>query len=59
MPSDSENAPNPENLSLEKLSPELMAQVAQALAHPVIPLCPDGKQLGSGVLVEVDGVSGI
>jgi len=59
MSSDSENAPNLENLSLEKLSPELMAQVSQALAYPVIPLCPDGRQLGSGVLVEVDGVSGI
>ena len=57
--SDSQNAPIPENLSLEKLSPELMAQVSEALAYPVIPLCPDGQQLGSGVLVEVDGVSGI
>jgi hypothetical protein len=59
MSSDRQNAPNPENLSLEKLSPELMAQVLEALAYPVIPRCPDGQQLGSGVLVEVDGVSGI
>jgi hypothetical protein len=36
MPLDSEHAPNPENLSLEKLSAELMAQVPQALAYPVI-----------------------
>src|SRR5260221_12205487 len=36
MPLDSEHRPNPENLSLEKLSPELMAQVPQALAYPVI-----------------------
>jgi hypothetical protein len=59
MSSDLQNAPNPENLSLEKLSPELMAQVSEALAYPVVPLCPNGQQLGSGVLVEVDGVSGI
>jgi hypothetical protein len=59
MSSDRQNTPNPENLSLEKLSPELMAQISQALAYPVIPLYPDGKQLGSGVLVEVDGVSGV
>jgi hypothetical protein len=59
MSSDSQNTSNRENLSLEKLSPELMEQVSEALAYPVIPLCPDGQQLGSGVLVEVDGVSGI
>jgi hypothetical protein len=59
MCSDNQTTPNHENLSLEKLSPELMAQVSEALAYPVIPLCPDGRQLGSGVLVEVDGVSGI
>lgn len=59
MSSDSQNDPRPENLSLQKLSPELMAQVSEALAYPVIPLCPDGQQLGSGILVEVDGVSGI
>jgi len=56
---DSQNTSNRENLSLEKLPPELMEQVSEALAYPVIPLCPDGQQLGSGVLVEVDGVSGI
>ena len=59
MSADSQNAPIPENLSLEKLSPELMTQVSEALAYTVIPLCADGQQLGSGVLVEVDGVSGI
>src|SRR5215469_7592544 len=56
---DIQNVPSPENLSLEKLSPELMTWVSEALAYTVIPLCPDGQQLGSGVLVEVDGVSGI
>ncbi|SRR6266481_104555 len=59
MPLENENAPNPDNLSLERLSPELMEKISEALAYPVIPLCPDGQQLGSGVLVEVDRVSGI
>jgi hypothetical protein len=40
-------------------SPELKANALDALACPVIAIIPDGKQLGSGVLVEVDGVLGI
>ena len=59
MPFENQNGLNPGNLSLERLPPELMEKVLEALAYPVIPLCPDGQQLGSGVLVEVDGVSGI
>jgi hypothetical protein len=59
MSLENQNAPNPENLSLDQLSPELMEKISEALAYPVIALCPDGQQIGSGVLVEVDGVSGI
>jgi hypothetical protein len=54
MSFENQNAPNPENLSLDQLSPELMEKTSEALAYPVIALCPDGQQIGSGVLVEVD-----
>jgi hypothetical protein len=46
-------------LNLANLSPELQIQALQTLACPVIAIIPDGKQLGSGVLVEVDEVSGM
>lgn len=59
MPLENQNAPNSGNLSLERLSPELMEKVSEALAYPVTALCPDGQQLRSGVLVEVDRVLGI
>jgi len=60
MSSDSQNgSPEPEYLSLADLSPELQINALQTLACPVIAIIPDGKQLGSGVLIEVDGVSGI
>lgn len=52
-------SPQPHYPSLSDLSPELQINALQTLACPVIPLVPDGVQLGSGVLVEVDGVSGI
>jgi hypothetical protein len=44
---------------LADLSPELQINALETLAYPVIAIIPDGEQLGSGVLVEVDGVSGI
>jgi hypothetical protein len=60
MSSDSQNgSPEPEYLSLADLSPELQINALQTLAYPVIGLFPNGQQLGSGVLIEVDGVSGI
>ena len=46
MPFENQNAPNPGNLSLEGLSAELLEKVSEALAYPVIALCPDGQQLG-------------
>ena len=54
-----ETPPEPEYLSLADLSSELQTNALHTLACPVIAIIPDGKQLGSGVLVEVDGVSGI
>src|SRR5258707_6013736 len=54
-----ESSPESGYLSLSDLSPELHAQALHTLACPVIAIIPDGKQIGSGVLVEVDGVSGI
>jgi hypothetical protein len=54
-----ETSPEPEYLSLADLSPELQTDALHTLACPVIPIIPDAQQLGSGVLVEVDGVSGI
>lgn len=60
MSSNSQNGfPEPEYLSLADLSPELQINALQTLAYPVIGLFPNGQQLGSGVLIEVDGVSGI
>jgi hypothetical protein len=60
MSSDSQNgSPEPEYLNLADLSPELQINALRTLACPVIAIIPDGKQLGSGVFVEVDGVSGI
>jgi hypothetical protein len=60
MSSDRQNgSPEPGYLSLADLSPELQTNALHTLACPVIAIIPDGKQLGSGVLVEVDGVSGI
>jgi hypothetical protein len=50
---------DPSTLSLADLPPELATNALQAFGYPVIPLVPDGQPLGSGVLVEVDGVSGI
>jgi hypothetical protein len=50
---------DPSTLSLAGLPPELATNALQAFGYPVIPLVPDGQPLGSGVLVEVDGVSGI
>jgi hypothetical protein len=44
---------------LADLSEELQTNALQTLACPVIAILPDGKQGGSGVLVEVDGISGI
>jgi len=52
-------SPGPGYLSLADLSPELQANALHTLACPVIAIIPDGEQVGSGVLVEVDGVSGI
>jgi hypothetical protein len=54
-----ETPPEPGYLSLADLSPELQANALHTLACPVIAIIPDGEQVGSGVLVEVDGVSGI
>ena len=34
MPFEHQNAPNPGNLSLEGLSPELMEKVSEAFAYP-------------------------
>ena len=60
MSSDSQNgSPKPEYLSLADLSPELQINALRTLACPVIAILPDGEQLGSGVLVDVDGESGI
>src|SRR5437016_4431788 len=60
MSSDKQNgSPEPGHLSLADLSPELQINALETLAYPVIAIIPDGEQLGSGVLVEVDGVSGI
>jgi hypothetical protein len=54
-----ETSPKTGYLSLADLSPALQANALHTLACPVIPIIPDGERLGSGVLVEVDGVSGI
>src|SRR5258707_11520216 len=60
MSSDSQNrSPGPDYLSLADLSSELQINTLQTLSYPVIPIIPDGKQLGSGVLVEIDGERGI
>jgi hypothetical protein len=60
MSSDKQNgSPGPGRLSLADLSPELQINALETLAYPVIAIIPDGEQLGSGALVEVDGVSGI
>jgi hypothetical protein len=60
MSSDSQNgSPEPEYLRLADLSLELQINALQTLGCPVIGIIPDGQQLGSGVLVEVDRVSGI
>src|SRR5260221_7135228 len=60
MSSDGQNAsPRPSYLSLADLPLELRVNALHILACPVIALIPDGEPLGSGVLVEVDGVSGI
>ncbi|HET9373890.1 MAG TPA: hypothetical protein VFO40_02895 [Chthoniobacterales bacterium] len=56
---EAETPHQPGYLSLSDLSPELQSNTLHTLACPVIAIIPDGKQLGSGVLVEVDGVSGI
>jgi hypothetical protein len=56
---DPERPPDPVNLTLADLPPELATNSLQTLACPVIPIISDGQQLGSGVLVEVDGVAGI
>jgi len=56
---EAETAPEPGYLNLADLSPELQTNALHTLACPVIAIIPDGKQLGSGVLIEVDGVSGI
>ena len=55
----SETPPESGYLNLADLSEGLRINALQTLACPVIAIVPDGKQLGSGVLVEVDGVSGI
>jgi hypothetical protein len=44
---------------LTDLPAELRANALHTLACPVIAIIPDGEPIGSGVLVEVDGVSGI
>ena len=60
MSSDSQNGSlEPEYLSSADLSPELQTNPLQTLACPVIAILPNGQQLGSGVLFEVDRVSGI
>jgi hypothetical protein len=60
MSSDSQNgSPEPEYLRFAGLSPELQINALQTLGCPVIGIIPDGQQLGSGVLFEVDRVSGI
>src|SRR5260370_22913742 len=60
MSSDSQNgSPKPGYLSLADLSPQLLTNTLQTLSCPVIPIIPDGEQLGSGVLVEIDGERGI
>jgi hypothetical protein len=60
MSADRQNGPQePGYLNLADLSAELQINALQTLACPVIAIIPDGKQLGSGVLVEVDVVSGI
>jgi hypothetical protein len=60
MSSDRQNAsPEPGYLSLAGLSTELQTNALHTLACPVIAIIPDGNQIGRGVLVEVDGISGI
>jgi hypothetical protein len=46
-------------LSLDQLSSELLASITQTLSFFVVPLFLDAEPAGTGVLVEVDGVSGI
>src|SRR5260370_38870361 len=54
-----ETPPESGYLNLADLSEELQTNALQTFACPVIAIIPDGKQLGSGVLVEVDGVAGM
>jgi len=51
--------PDSDKLSLDQLSQELQTSILQTLGCPVIGLALDGEYAGSGVLVEIDGVSGI
>lgn len=44
---------------MDRLPKELRTSIVETLGSPVIQLILDGTYAGSGVLVEVDGVSGI
>jgi hypothetical protein len=56
---DQNSAQGPERLSMDLLSADLQRNIKETLGSPVIPLVFDGKPAGSGVLVEIDDVSGI
>ncbi|HEV3065371.1 MAG TPA: hypothetical protein VGX93_08520, partial [Chthoniobacterales bacterium] len=60
MSSDSSDTQRePDRLSMDRLSKELRMSLVETLGSPVLQLFLDGKYAGSGVLVEVDDVSGI